>query len=252
VALDVRNVAVHFGGIKAVDGVSLQVLNGSILGILGPNGSGKSTLLAAVSRLVDLTRGSMSFFGHEYDGVKPQEVARRGIARTFQTVRLLEELTVRENVLTGWDTARRRQGTDGRRPRGRRGAANNAAAEAMERCGLTGLERARPSELSYGVQRRVEIARAIAMEPRLLLLDEPTAGMNQTERREVSLLLRQLRSEGLAQLLVEHDVQMMVDTCDRLVAMNSGVTIAEGTPAAVVRNPAVQEAYLGKKWRQHA
>lgn len=247
--LSVADVAVHFGGIKAVDGISFEIPDGTIVGILGPNGSGKSTLLAALTRLVDLTRGSMSFFGEEYQRARRHQVARLGIARTFQTVRLLDELTVEENVLAGCDAARRRGPGLGRPPAGE---SKEAASRAIERCGLRGLEGLRPGELSYGVQRRVEIARAIAMDPRLLLLDEPTAGMNQNERREISGLLQQLRTEGLAQLLVEHDVQMMVDTCDRLVAMNTGVLIAQGVPADVVRHPAVQDAYLGKKWRQHA
>jgi branched-chain amino acid transport system ATP-binding protein len=238
VVLEARGVAVHFGGLKAVDELSFRLTRGHIFGILGPNGSGKSTLLGALTRLVPLTKGQLLFDGEEYHRTPVAHVARRGIARTFQTVRLLPGLTVRENVQLGGDLARRRDPA--------------AVASAIQRTRLGEVVDVRPGELSYGTQRRVEIARAIAMEPRLLLLDEPTAGMNQTERREISELLRDLRSEGLTQLLVEHDVQMMIDTCDYVFAMNFGRLIAEGPPKDLVREPAVQEAYLGKRWRNHA
>lgn len=243
--LETSDVAVHFGGVKAVDGVSLTLTEGKIFGILGPNGSGKSTLLAAITRLVPLTRGRLFFDGLPYEGQPSHVVAGKGVARTFQTVRLLSGRTVRENVALGTDT---RSG----RGRNRRRAAAERVERAIARTGLAGLEDLRPDELSYGYQRRVEIARAIAMDPKLLLLDEPTAGMNRQERDEVAALLKTLKEEGLTQLLIEHDVQMMVDTCDHLFAMNFGVLIADGEPGAVVRHSAVQEAYLGKHGSGHA
>ncbi|MCZ4078043.1 ABC transporter ATP-binding protein [Rhodococcus sp. H36-A4] len=254
VVLGVDDVAVHFGGIKAVDGVTFDITRGKIFGILGPNGSGKSTLLGAITRLTPLTRGTLTFEGNPFDGVSPQKVARLGIARTFQTVRLLPDLTVRENVALGADLGAAHGGirelTLGRRALQKR--SRDAVAESLERTGLGGFEDIRPGELSYGLQRRVEIARAIAMSPRLLLLDEPTAGMNKSERQDVSQLLHKLRAEGLTQLLVEHDVAMMVDTCDTLIAMNFGALIAQGAPHDVVREPSVQEAYLGKRGAKDA
>jgi branched-chain amino acid transport system ATP-binding protein len=247
--LEARDVAVHFGGVKAVDGVSFRVAPGMIFGILGPNGSGKSTLLGAITRLIPLTRGTLMLDGAEFHRASAADVARRRVARTFQTVRLLPDLTVLENVQLGGDL-------NGGGARGWRRLLRERPAdpvrEALDRTRLTGLEDRWPGELSYGTQRRVEIARAIAMEPRLLLLDEPTAGMNHSERQEICQLLRHLRAEGLTQLLVEHDVQMMIDTCDYVLAMNFGALIAEGPPDEVVRDPAVQRAYLGKKWRRDA
>jgi branched-chain amino acid transport system ATP-binding protein len=253
--LEARDVAVHFGGVKAVDGVSIKLTERKIFGILGPNGSGKSTLIGAVTRLTRLTRGVLLFDGQEYQTASAATMARRGMARTFQTVRLLSDLTVLENVQLGADVDRHDtvRGLASLLPNRAAAARRTAkAAEAIERTGLGDFLKLRPSELSYGMQRRVEIARAIAADPRLLLLDEPTAGMNQHERHEVSELMQRLRSEGLTQVLVEHDVQMMVDTCDYLYAMNFGQLIAEGDPATVVREPAVQEAYLGRRWREHA
>jgi branched-chain amino acid transport system ATP-binding protein len=258
--LELTDVAVHFGGVKAVDGITLRLEPGLIYGIIGPNGSGKTTLIGAITRLTELTRGDMIFDGSSYLGLRANKLAGLGVARTFQTVRLLPDLDVVQNIMLGFD-GRIDRGDPGEPQTGERApwwsralgrSSRPEVADAIARTGLEGFERFYPSELSYGTQRRVEIARAIALNPRLLLLDEPTAGMNQVERGEISALMRDLRSQGLCQLLVEHDVQMMIDTCDYVFAMNTGKLIAEGEPREVVQNPLVQEAYLGRKWRDHA
>jgi len=240
--LEAVDVAVHYGGIKAVDGISFALAPGRITGILGPNGSGKTTLLGALTRMVALTNGRLLFLGKDYSTIPAPKVLSLGISRTFQTVRVLPDRTVLDNILLGTDSL---SGS-------RAGNVRESVRQSIERTGLEGFEHVRPGELSYGIQRRVEIARAIASQPSLLLLDEPTAGMNQHERQEIGGLLRQLRDEGLTQLLIEHDVQMMLDTCDTLLAMNFGSLIAEGSPQSVVQNPAVQEAYLGKRTQQDA
>jgi branched-chain amino acid transport system ATP-binding protein len=235
--LEVRDLAVHFGGVRAVDGISFSLQPGLVYGIIGPNGSGKTTTIGAVTRLTEITSGELHLDGHDLRRLRASSLARHGVARTFQTVRLLPDLTVGQNIRLGADISR------GRARRGPSAAVHRA----VERTHLAGLEDLYPSELSYGTQRRVEIARAIAMSPKLLLLDEPTAGMNQAERAEISALIKDLRGEGLCQLLVEHDVQMMLDTCDELIAMNFGRLIAQGAPAEVVRDRQVQEAYLGRR-----
>ncbi|WP_107775060.1 ABC transporter ATP-binding protein [Nocardioides sediminis] len=246
--LDARDVAIHFGGVKAVDGVTMEIAEGKIFGLLGPNGSGKSTILAGITRLVPLKSGSLTFDGRPYDDVPTFKLARWGMARTFQTVRLLGDLTVEQNILLGADVGR----SSGVSRRAAATERKECVADVIDRTGLAKFVKWTPSELSYGVQRRVEIARAIVMQPRLLLLDEPVAGMTKSEKLEIAALLSDLRAQGLTQLLVEHDVQMMVDTCDHLYAMNFGKLIGEGVPADVVKTPAVQEAYMGKGWRADA
>lgn len=234
------DVAVHFGGVKAVDGLSFTLRPGEILGILGPNGSGKSTMVGAITRHVPLTRGKVKFLGEDYGGVRAHLVPHQGIARTFQTVRLLEDRSVLDNVLLGTDSLAGKS-------RKERNLARERAEHSMVRTGCNHLAKERPDELSYGNRRRVEVARALAMDPKLLLLDEPTAGMGRAEKEEVSELMRSLQSEGLTQLIVEHDIQMMVETCDRMLAMNFGKMLTQGDPKKVVQDPSVQEAYLGKQ-----
>jgi branched-chain amino acid transport system ATP-binding protein len=241
-----------FGGVRALDGVDLAVPRGCLQGLVGPNGSGKSTLLAGLSRLLDLNAGRIEFMGTDCTRMPPSMIARLGMVRTYQTVRLQPHLTVLENVMLGADTRSSKNAfmrtwlwPPWMRATERKSRA--AAESAIELLQLGHLANRYPTTLTYGTQRRVEIARALAGEPQLLLLDEPTAGMTRGERDEIAELLIRLRHQGLTQILVEHDVQMITDVCDRLVVLNFGRVIAEGTPAECVRQPAVQDAYVGRR-----
>jgi branched-chain amino acid transport system ATP-binding protein len=250
VLLETRGLCVHFGGIKAVDELSFVFEEGRLYGLVGPNGSGKSTFIAAVSRLIAPTAGELLFEGNVYNRKSAPAVAQMGVGRTFQTVRLLPTLTVLENVMIGADTSLfgtsiAKAWLNPVRSRRAEAAARARAGHELERLGLTDVRNRVPTELSYGQQRRVEIARAMATSPRILLLDEPTAGMTSSERQEVAEVLLQLRGEGVTQLLVDHDVDLMVEVSDHLYAMNFGREIASGLPTAVVQDPLVQEAYLG-------
>lgn len=252
--LSTSALTVRFGGVVAVDKVSMTIEPNRLYGLIGPNGSGKSTLLGAISRLTKTTEGSMHFRGKDYTSIAAFEVSRMGIARTFQTVRLLPSLSVIDNVMLGadykyfgsgvfkswllprWSAARERE-------------AYAAAEKALARLDIEAYTQMKPDVLPYGIQRRVEIARALVSEPDLLLLDEPTAGMTKTERDEIGALLQRLSQEGLTQILVDHDVELVVDICNEVYVMNSGRIMAHGEPAQVVRRADVQEAYLGKRHR---
>lgn len=247
--LELDDVKVWFGGVRAVDGVSMRLEAGRLYGIIGPNGSGKTTLINAISRLTRLTSGTIRFDGEDVTSAPAHVVSRMGMARTFQAIRLLPMLDVRENVLLGTDELLRADRTGGSwrsRARARTRRAEQAADEAIERLGLQAVAREEPGSLPYGTQRRVEIARAVASGCRLLLLDEPIAGMSREERDEIAAVLRSLRGEGLTQVLIEHDLRMVLKTCEHLYVLNLGTNLAEGAPAETVAQPAVQEAYLGR------
>jgi len=250
--LTLNDVSVHFGGVRAVDEVSMVIERGKTYGLVGPNGSGKSTLLGAISCLTPITRGVLTFDGTEYSKAGADEVARMGLGRTFQTVRTIPSMTVLENVMLGGDVNAFGLGVS--RPWFRpvwmkhsETALRDRAREALAAIGLSGMEDRHPETLSYGNQRRVEIARALVSDPQLLLLDEPTAGMTSEERSGIAAEIRRLRGTGLTQILVDHDVDMVVAVADHMFVMNNGKLIASGVPAEIVRIPDVQEAYLGKR-----
>lgn len=228
----------RFGGVVALDDVSLSAPRGAIIGLIGPNGAGKTTVFNVVTNVVPPDGGAVSFAGQELAGLRPHQVARTGVARTFQNTRLFENLTVEEHL-------RVVQRSDGD---GALGAAGDSGIEEILR--LTGLQDVRDqsaASLAYGMQRRVEIARALALDPRILLLDEPAAGMNATESARLSELLLDLRERELTILLIEHDMPFVMSLCDRLFVLNFGSLIAQGTPDEVRSDPIVLEAYLGEE-----
>jgi ABC-type branched-subunit amino acid transport system ATPase component len=251
--LEVDDVRIWFGGVKAVDGISLTVRAGEVHGVVGPNGSGKTTLVNAISGLQPLTGGRLHLDGTDLTGAPAHAVSRAGISRTFQSIKLLPTLTVRENVLLGADGRTPGAGTAaGRVPFGRAArrqvsaAAAQVADDALDRLEIRHLADRNPEELSYGTRRRIEIARALAAHPSLLLLDEPLAGMNRGERAEVAGVIRRLGDEGLTLLVVEHDLRTLLGICDHLFVMNFGRLIAQGPPRETAAGPEVQEAYLGR------
>ena len=231
----VSGVSKDFSGLRALDGVSLQVTEGEILGLIGPNGSGKTTLINVITGLYPATAGRVSCEGADLTNRPAYRIARAGIARTFQTIRLFRELTVRENV----EAAAVSLGA--RRSEGRRQA--NAVLGEM---GLSGWADQRAGALPYGLERRVEVARALALKPRFLLLDEPAAGLNEEESDDLLEILAGIPAEkSLGMLIVDHDMRLIMRLCHRLHVLSYGRTIGEGTPEQVRAVPAVIEAYLG-------
>jgi ABC-type branched-subunit amino acid transport system ATPase component len=234
-SLTLEHVSVTFGGVRALDDVSLEIVPGAVLGLIGPNGAGKTTLINAITGIVRPTSGSVRLGAATLERLPQHRVARAGIARTYQNIRLFGALSILENLRAGafaqpapLDAA--------------------AARTLLDAVGFSETDLSRPAgTLPYGEQRRLEIARALAARPKIVLLDEPAAGMNPRETQALRALIRGLAEREIGVLLVEHDMPLVSAVCDRIVVLNFGRTIAAGLPAEIARNPAVIEAYLGSE-----
>lgn len=249
--LSIRNVSKHFGGLHVLQDVNFEVPAGTIYGLIGPNGAGKTTVFNLVTGLLQPNTGSITFQGEDLVGLPSHRITHRGIARTFQNIRIFKEMDLLENVMVGLHD-HLEYGTFGMlfNTPGYRAAEKKARERALELLTWVGLDHKADmlaDNLSYGDQRKLEFARALATEPKLLLLDEPVAGMNPSEKTILMEEIRNIRQRGYGVFMIEHDMRFVMGLCDRIAVLNFGRIIAEGTPDEIRNNPEVIEAYLGRE-----
>lgn len=248
--LRAEGISMYFGGLKAVENVDMTIHQGDVFGIIGPNGAGKTTFFNVCSGIYKPTKGCIYLRGSDISGMAPEVIAKKGMARTFQNIKLFNYMTVLENIKIGFHNNTKTGMMSAlfhtKRYKEDEAFIHKRGLEILEMVGLSNYADTKAGNLPYGVQRRVEIARALALEPIILLLDEPAAGMNPNETQDLVEFIRELKKLNYTVAVIEHDMKFVMNSCNRILVLNFGQTICEGTPEVVKRDKAVHEAYFGK------